>query len=78
MWEQVDVPGILLPGTTREAVVSSFLVSHPTYLRSVMLSQEGASQRSWKVGLVDHGAVVDTAKSQCGRTSPPRYRRRSY
>ena len=77
MWEQVDVPGRLLPSTTWEVVVSSLGVSHLTCLRSVILLQEGASQRTLKVDSVDIGVVVDTAKSQCGQSSPPRFRRRS-
>ena len=72
------MPGIMLPGTTREGVVSSMLTQNLTCLRPVMLSQEGASQRTWKVGLEGLAVVVDTAKSGCGRSSPPRYRRRSY
>jgi hypothetical protein len=66
LWGQVDVPGILLPSATREIVARGMLVTNLTYLRSVMLTQEGARRQVWKETRVDLGVVVDSAKSQCG------------
>ena len=73
----MDVSGIMLPDTSREVIVWGVFVSHLTRVRSVMLSQEGASQQSWKSARVDMCVVVASAKSQCGQTIPPRIRRRS-
>ena len=42
-----------------------------------MASQEGASDETLKEASEDLGAHVDTARSQCGAVSPPRFRRRS-
>ena len=42
-----------------------------------MASQEGDSERTVLVACEDLGADVVSAKSQCGQSSPPKFRRRS-
>ena len=71
----MDVPGILLPGTTRADLAEGMLVIALTVGTPGVASQGGAMERTSEEASMDLGAHVESAKSECGHCSPPRFRR---